>query len=123
MGNRDEREADSFIASLDKAQKSELKAYLESYVTESKRSQMHEVLDHRTRQVAVVLENVFQPHNAAAAVRSCECFGFQDLHVIEVDNDHRLNPDVTMGGCKWVSLKHHRKEAGGTEPVLKQLKA
>lgn len=83
---------------------------------------METVLSHRTRHVAVVLENVFQPHNAAAAVRSCECFGFQDLHIIEETYNHEINTDVTMGGCKWVSLHHHKKEVGGTEPVLTQLK-
>ena len=111
-----------FLQPLSDEQKAALTRYLETYVTEAKRKQMHEVLAHRTRHVALVLENVFQPHNAAAAVRSCECFGFQDLHVIELHNDYRINPDVTMGGCKWVSLHHHNKEAGDTTAVLSSLK-
>ncbi|MBH54528.1 MAG: hypothetical protein CMI18_09300 [Opitutaceae bacterium] len=57
---------------------------------------MHSVLVSRTRQVSVVFENVFQPHNIPAALRSCECFGFKDLHVIEESYNHRINPDVTM---------------------------
>ena len=115
-------EYQEFLENLTSNEKSVLKPYLESYVTESKREQMHEVLRHRTRHVAVVLENIFQPHNAAAAVRSCECFGFQELHVIEESYDHVINPDVTMGGCKWISLHHHKKEEGGTVPVLTGLK-
>lgn len=112
-----------YIGTLGSEQKDALSKYLETYVTEAKREQMHEVLSHRTRHVALVLENVFQPHNAAAAVRSCECFGFQDLHVIELHNDYRINPDVTMGGCKWVSLHHHGKEAGDTTRLLNSMKA
>lgn len=122
MGVSDEPEFQSFLNGLTAEQKAALRTFLESYVTEAKRTQMHEVLSHRTRHVALVLENVFQPHNAAAAVRSCECFGFQDLHVIELHNDYRINPDVTMGGCKWVSLHHHNKEPGETTRLLASLK-
>ncbi len=115
-------EYQAFLEALSPDQKSLLKPYLESYVSENKRNQMNRVISHRTRHVAVVLENVYQPHNAAAAVRSCECFGFQDMHVIEERYNHELNTDVTMGGCKWVSLHHHKREVGGTEPVLTKLK-
>ncbi|MCB1121747.1 MAG: RNA methyltransferase, partial [Verrucomicrobiae bacterium] len=103
-------------------QKSRLRLFLEDYVSENKREQMAEVLAHRTRHVAVVLENVFQPHNAAAAIRSCECFGFQDLHIIELKYDHRIDPNVTMGGCKWVNLHRHRAGNHGTRSALKSLK-
>ncbi len=116
-------EYQAFLGTLSPEQKQRLKPYMESYVSENKRNQMDTVISHRTRHVAVVLENIYQPHNAAAAVRSCECFGFQDLHVIEESFNHELNTDVTMGGCKWVSLHHHKKEVGGTVPVLSQLKA
>ena len=111
-----------FLDGLTAEQKEALREFLESYVTVEKRKQMEEVLSHRTRHVALVLENVFQPHNAAAAVRSCECFGFQDLHVIELYNDYHINPDVTVGGCKWVSLHHHNKEAGETTRPLTSMK-
>lgn len=120
--NTPDADFQAYINSLNVQQKESLTLFMESYVSESKREQMHEVLKHRTRHVAVVLENVFQPHNAAAVVRSCECFGFQDLHVIEESYNHVINPDVTMGSTKWVSLYHHKKEEGGTVPVLTGLK-
>ena len=123
MGVTGEEAFMDFVGDLTGDQKVALTRYLETYVTEAKRDQMHEVLRHRTRHVALVLENVFQPHNAAAAVRSCECFGFQDLHVIELHNDYRINPDVTMGGCKWVSLHHHGKTERATTSLLSSMKA
>lgn len=112
----------SFLDTLVPLQKKNLTQYFESFVSYNKREQMHQVLAHRTRHVAVVLENIYQPHNAAT-VRSCECFGFQDLHIIEAKTKHTINPNVTMGGCKWVSMHHHKKDIGGTVAVLKRLKA
>jgi tRNA (guanosine-2'-O-)-methyltransferase len=122
MGNYADQEFQSYLDTLTVDQKASLKPFLETYISESKRDQMQSVLEHRTRHVSVVLENVFQPHNAAAAIRSCECFGFQDLHVIELENDYVMNPDVTMGGCKWVSLHSYKNEPGGTGAVLCELK-
>ncbi|MDA0347821.1 MAG: RNA methyltransferase [Verrucomicrobia bacterium] len=113
----------SFLDTLQPIQKESLTHYLETFVSDNKRGQMHQVLDHRTRHVAVVLENIYQPHNAAATVRSCECFGFQDLHIIEAKTKHVINRNVTMGGCKWVSMHHHKKDLGGTKSILQRIKA
>jgi tRNA (guanosine-2'-O-)-methyltransferase len=117
-----DEEFQSYLDTLSREQKASLKPFLETYISENKRQQMQQVLEHRTRHVSVLLENVYQPHNAAAAVRSCECFGFQDLHVIELSHDYAINPDVTMGGCKWISLHRHGSEDGGTGAVLQIMK-
>jgi len=112
----------NFIGSLDNKQKDWLKALLETYVTEGKQEQMADVLNHRTRHLAVVLENIHQAHNASAVIRSCECFGVQDLHIIEKRHPMRFSMDVTMGGCKWVDLHVHRKQKRNTSRVLSGLK-
>lgn len=117
-----DHEYQEFLNSLSPAQKDSLRPYLETYISENKREQMNEVLAHRTRRVVIVLENVFQPHNSAAVVRSCECFGFQDLHVIEGIYKHALNQNITMGGCKWITLHHHKNEKWGTGKVIGNLK-
>jgi len=122
MGSISDQEYPAFLDGLSSGQKSRLQLFLEDFVSQNKRGQMAWVLDRRTRHVAVVLENVYQPHNTAAAIRSCECFGFQDLHIIELSHAHRIDPNVTMGGCKWVDFHRHDKAAGGTESALKELK-
>ena len=55
-------------------------AYLEKYITEDRKATFKDVLSKRTRHFTVVLENVFQPHNASAVVRSCDIFGIQDVY-------------------------------------------
>ena len=76
----------------------------------TRRSCLKPVLNYRTRHLTVVLENVYQPQNASATIRSCDIYGVQDLHVIENENRFKINPNVAMGAGKWVDLyKHNRK--------------
>ena len=44
-----------------------------------------------------MLEDIYQPHNASAVLRSCECFGVQDVHVVEGRNRFEVNGDVALG--------------------------
>lgn len=84
---------------------------------------MEQVIQHRTNHVRVVLENIFQPHNASAVMRSCECFGIQQLHVIENTNPFSINPDVAMGATNWINLNRHRVEdADNTADCIQQLR-
>lgn len=72
-----------FVADLSLEEKAALSGFLDTYVTLERREQMEEVLDSRTRHVAMFIENIFQAHNTSAVVRSCDGFGFQDLHMVE----------------------------------------
>lgn len=81
--------------------------YLGQFVTLNKKTKIKNVLEQRTRYITVVLEDIYQPHNASAVVRSCECFGVQDIHVIESRNSYSPNPEVTMGSNKWIDIIHH----------------
>jgi tRNA (guanosine-2'-O-)-methyltransferase len=64
----------------------ELVNYLSGFVTANRLKRFDEVLQHRTRHLTVVLEDIYQPHNAAAVLRSCDCFGIQDVHIVENQN-------------------------------------
>ncbi len=87
-----------------------LMAHLATFVSESKKELMERVLGQRTRYLTLVLEDIFQPHNASAVIRSCDCFGVQDLHVIENRNAYMLNPNVTQGSSKWINLWRYNEE-------------
>lgn len=79
------------------------------------------VLDRRTRHLTVALENIYQSHNASAVVRSCECFGIQDLHVIESLNRFEPNRNIVQGASKWVTLRRYRG-SDATATCLQALK-
>ncbi len=76
----------------------------------------------RTRYLTVVLENIYQPQNASAVIRTCDCFGVQDLHIIENTNNYRINPDVVLGSHQWLNLYRYNRHENNTSEALKQLR-
>lgn len=81
--------------------------HLLTFITENKREKILAVLANRTRYITVVLEDLFQEHNASAALRSCDIFGIQDVHVVEAQYKFRPNTAIAMGSSKWVDVHSH----------------
>ncbi len=59
--------------------------FLEKMVNENRLELLDKIMQGRTRYVTVVLEDLFQPHNASAVLRTCDCFGIQDIHIVADD--------------------------------------
>ena len=102
--------------------KTKLIKYLEQFVTGRRVKLFDSVLNNRTRFITVALEDIFQPHNASAVLRSCECFGVQDVHIIENRNQYNINPDVALGSYKWLSLYRYNSEPDNTTTAIESLK-
>jgi len=64
----------------------------------------------RTRRLTIVLENLFQAHNASAVLRSCDCFGVQDVHVIEKTNPFSTSHEISLGSSRWLSIHRYSGE-------------
>ena len=77
-------------------------AYLETFITEERKTRFHEVLEKRTRFITVATEDVFQLHNASAVIRSCDIFGIQQVHLIEERFGKKLDKNIAMGAEQWV---------------------
>ncbi len=90
----------------------ELLDYLGQFITEHKKHRIEEVLPWRTRYVTLVLEDIYQPQNASATLRTAEILGVQDIYIVENWNAYRLNPKVVMGASKWVNLFRFRQANG-----------
>ena len=101
---------------------SEALEYLKSFVTENKLDVIESRLHERTRHVTVVLEDMFLAHNTSAVLRSADCFGIQDVHIIENTNYYELNPKVVLGATKWLHLHQYRKDHDNTTDCINQLK-
>ena len=82
--------------------------FLIQFITDERRQRFEEVLDYRTRHITVVLEDIFQPHNASAVLRSCDLRGIQDIHIVENNYEYDVNPDVVLGSTKWLNLYHYK---------------
>lgn len=88
-------------------QKQQLYEAAAELYSDNKRQLFDRLVQNRTRHICVVLEDIFQAHNASAVLRSCDCFGVQDVHVIEDRNRYAPNSDVSMGSDKWVDYRKH----------------
>lgn len=91
-----------------------------AYVTDNKREKMQAVLENRTRYITVVLEDLFQPHNASAALRTCDIFGVQDVHVVEAHNTFKAIPTIAMGASKWVDVQSYSSITDSIAALKKQ---
>ena len=100
----------------------ELINYLSEYITPERKELFKRTLDSRTRYLTVVLEDIFQTQNASAVLRSCDCFGIQDVHIVENRNRFAVNPNVTMGSTKWLNLHHYREKENNTLDCINYLR-
>ena len=101
----------------------ELLNHLLFFVSENKQHLFDKIISERTKHITVVLEDIFQPQNASAVLRSCDVFGVQDIHVIENDNEYTLNPKVVMGASKWINLYKYNEQKNNTLGCINHLKA
>ena len=97
--------------------------FLSQFVTDERRQRFEEVLEWRTRHLTVVLEDIFQPHNASAVLRTCDLRGVQDIHVVENRNHYAVNPEVVMGSTKWLSLYHYNELEFNTPAAFERLRS
>ena len=100
----------------------ELIDYLTQFVSQARRKKFDDVLQFRTRHITIALEDIYQPHNASAVLRSCDCFGIQDVHIIENRNEYTVNPDVALGSFKWLNLIKYCSAENNTLSCIKSLK-
>lgn len=95
---------------------------LSAFVTENRLKRIEEVLQLRTRHLTVVLEDIQKPQNAAAVLRSCDCFGIQDVHIIENQNKFDPNPDVELGSLQWLTIHKYNSKQENTADSIASLK-
>jgi tRNA (guanosine-2'-O-)-methyltransferase len=96
--------------------------YLKQFITERRWELFNQVIEKRTKYITVVLEDIFQPQNASAVLRTCDCFGIQDVHIIENTNEFRINPDVELGAAQWLNLTSYNTLENNTLSAIDNLR-
>jgi len=95
-------------------------------ITPQRFARMQQVLNGRTRYVTAVLEDVYRSPNSNAAIRSLECFGIQDVHLVEDRFKAKLNNAIAKGATQWTTIKHYEGDPqnanAGIESCFKNLK-
>jgi tRNA (guanosine-2'-O-)-methyltransferase len=96
--------------------------YFEGFLTDNRKSLFKKVLENRTRHFAVVLEDIFQPHNASAVVRTADIFGVQDVHAIENKYTNKVSRHVAKGSQKWITSKRYKSDGDNSKICLDNLR-
>lgn len=91
---------------------------LRTYVSEPRQARIEDALSARTRDVAVVLEDIHSEHNASAVLRTAEAFGLLEVHTVPRNVEFKLSRKVSLGTHKWLDLRRHG-DAGSAYADLK----
>lgn len=91
-------------------------------ITPEKVEKFERIAAARTRHVTVVVENLYQEHNASAVIRSCDCFGVQDIHIIEKNNKFTVNREIALGAGQWITHHHYTDPLYPTTKCIQSLK-
>lgn len=76
-------------------------------VTPRRLARMDAVIARRTRSLVPVLEDLADPHNGAAVLRSADAFGCHEVHVVEKRHPFAVSHRVTRGTHRWLDLVRH----------------
>jgi len=100
----------------------ELLSYLSNFLTDDRKSLFEKVLKYRSKHITVVLEDIYQSHNASAVLRTCDLTGILDVHIIENRNQYEVNPDVALGSSKWLNLNIYNEQENNTIQTFQKLR-
>ncbi len=100
----------------------QLLSYLQSLITDNRKSLFEKILKERTRHFTVVLEDIYQKHNTGAVIRSCDVFGIQDVHIIENKYSSYVSNQVAKGAQKWIDFYEYNQQENNTENCINILR-
>jgi tRNA (guanosine-2'-O-)-methyltransferase len=81
------------------------------------------IAEDRTRHISIALEDLFHEHNASAVIRSCDCFGIQDLYTIEDKNKYVLQRNIALGSGRWIDLHRFTNKETASSDCVDHLRA
>jgi tRNA (guanosine-2'-O-)-methyltransferase len=75
-------------------------------MTPERRQRLTDVLNKRQDNITVVLENVFDPHNISAVMRTCDAVGVQDVHILntKIPRHKKWGAKSSSSAAKWLSV-------------------
>ena len=90
-------------------------------MTPERRARLLAVLNKRQSDLTVVLENVFDPHNISAVMRTCDAVGVQEVYVLntKIPRHKKFGARSSSSAAKWLSV-YQFTDAGACFNALRQ---
>src|SRR5882757_5548298 len=78
-------------------------------MTPEREERILQVLDKRQDSITIVLENVFDPHNISAVMRTCDAVGVQDLYVLNtrIPLHKKWGAKSSSSAAQWLSIHQY----------------
>lgn len=78
-------------------------------MTPARRARFENVLSRRQNDITIVLENVFDPHNISAVMRSCDAIGVQDIFVLntKIPRHKKWGFRSSSSAAKWLTVHQY----------------
>jgi tRNA (guanosine-2'-O-)-methyltransferase len=92
-------------------------------MTPERELRIRTVLDKRQENVVVVLENVTDPHNISAVMRTCDAVGVQDVYVLNtrIPRHKKWGEKSSSSAAGWLTVRQYDDAAECFEAVRRQV--
>ena len=78
-------------------------------MTPERKNKLSSVLSKRQNDIAIVMENVFDPHNISAVMRTCDAVGVQDIYILntKIPRHKKWGPRSSSSAAKWLTVHQY----------------
>jgi tRNA (guanosine-2'-O-)-methyltransferase len=78
-------------------------------MTPERKLRLTTVLNHRQPDLTVMLENVFDPHNISAVMRTCDSVGIQEIYVLttKIARHKKWGSRSSSSAAKWLTIHQY----------------
>jgi tRNA (guanosine-2'-O-)-methyltransferase len=90
-------------------------------MTPERKEKLLNVLSKRQNDITVVLENVFDPHNISAVMRTCDAVGVQEIFILntKIPRHKKWGTRSSSSAAKWLTV-HQFEQAEECFKLLRQ---
>jgi len=90
-------------------------------MTPERAAKIKKVLDHRQSGLVVVMENVHDPHNISAVLRTCDAVGIQDVFILNtiIPRHEKFGKASSASALGWLTIHQFDNTAACMEAVKK----
>ncbi len=75
-------------------------------MTEERKQKLTKVLQQRQTNITVVMENVHDPHNISAVMRTCDAVGIQNIYILntKIPKHKKWGAKSSSSAMKWLTI-------------------
>ncbi len=91
-------------------------------MTPERKHKLTSVLNKRQSDIAIVMENVFDPHNISAVMRTCDAVGVQDIYILntKIPRHKKWGARSSSSAAKWLTVHQYENATDCFASLRKQ---